>query len=131
MKKGFTLVELLAVIAILAILIIIALPNVLEMFNNAKKDSFITEARSVYKTAQQRYVTDGGTATCYSNDNSYCDDLEMSGRSNLYYYLEFSPDGKIYYFEVYDDNYDIYYDEDEELNIEDINVDLIDGPTPV
>ena len=32
-KKGFTLVELLAVIAILALLIIIALPNVLEMFN--------------------------------------------------------------------------------------------------
>ena len=36
-KKGFTLVELLAVIAILAILVIIALPNILKMFNNAKK----------------------------------------------------------------------------------------------
>ncbi|NLC97314.1 MAG: prepilin-type N-terminal cleavage/methylation domain-containing protein, partial [Erysipelotrichaceae bacterium] len=46
MKKGFTLVELLAVIAILAILIIIALPNVLEMFNNAKKDVFVTEVKT-------------------------------------------------------------------------------------
>ena len=35
--KGFTLVELLAVIAILALLVIIALPNVLKMFNQAKK----------------------------------------------------------------------------------------------
>lgn len=31
-KKGFTLVELLAVIAILAILVIVAMPNVLGMF---------------------------------------------------------------------------------------------------
>ncbi len=30
-KKGFTLVELLAVIAILAILVIIALPNVIRL----------------------------------------------------------------------------------------------------
>ena len=41
-KNGFTLVELLAVIAILAILVIIALPNVIKMFNNAKKSSFLT-----------------------------------------------------------------------------------------
>ena len=31
-KKGFTLVELLAVIAILAILVVIALPNVIGKF---------------------------------------------------------------------------------------------------
>ena len=30
-RKGFTLVELLAVIAILALLVIIALPNILKM----------------------------------------------------------------------------------------------------
>ena len=35
-KKGFTLVELLAVIAILALLVIVAMPNVLEMFNACK-----------------------------------------------------------------------------------------------
>ena len=35
-KRGFTLVELLAVIAILAILVLISLPNVVGMFNNAK-----------------------------------------------------------------------------------------------
>ena len=48
-KKGFTLVELLAVIAILALLIIIALPNVLEMFNRVKKEIFLTEAKNLYK----------------------------------------------------------------------------------
>ena len=34
-RKGFTLVELLAVIAILAILTVIAVPNVLKMYNNS------------------------------------------------------------------------------------------------
>ena len=47
-KKGFTLVELLAVIAILAILVIIALPNVMGMFREAKKNSFMTEIISMH-----------------------------------------------------------------------------------
>ena len=62
MKKGFTLVELLAVIAILAILIIIALPNILEMFNKAKKDSFVNEVRSSFRSAQQKFISEGGTS---------------------------------------------------------------------
>ncbi|UKI28884.1 MAG: type II secretion system GspH family protein [Clostridium sp.] len=36
-KKGFTLVELLAVIVVLAIIMIIAIPAVVESMNNAKK----------------------------------------------------------------------------------------------
>jgi prepilin-type N-terminal cleavage/methylation domain-containing protein len=121
-KEGFTLVELLAVIAILAILIIIALPNILEMFNKAKRDSFVTEARSVYKTAQQRYVADGVQAECYSNDDVDCEDLQMSGRSNLYYYIDFDNDGNITYFGVWDDNYYVDLDDDgDPVEIEDIN----------
>ena len=46
-KKGFTLVELLAVIAILAILVLVAVPNVLNMFNQAKKDTFLIEAKNI------------------------------------------------------------------------------------
>ena len=57
-KNGFTLVELLAVIAILAILVIIALPNVLEMFNNAKKDIFLTETKTVIKKTSDKYISE-------------------------------------------------------------------------
>ena len=69
-KKGFTLVELLAVIAILAILVILALPNVLEMFNRAKKEIFLTEAKTIYKEVSKKYISEnmkGNSITKISN----------------------------------------------------------------
>lgn len=56
MKKGFTLIELLAVIIILAILMIVAVPNVLGTLNDAKRSTFITQAKSLWTTAEQQYV---------------------------------------------------------------------------
>ena len=70
-NKGFTLVELLAVIAILAILVIIALPNVLKMFNDAKKNSFLTEAKTVYSEAGKKYISDSITSSG-NNEHIYC-----------------------------------------------------------
>jgi prepilin-type N-terminal cleavage/methylation domain-containing protein len=126
MKKGFTLVELLAVIAILAILIIIALPNILEMFNNAKKDSFVTEARSIYKSAQQKYIADGGVGYIYTNIDDEYDELNMSGRTDYDYWIEFNDDGNIVFFMMYDDNYCYYNSTDgEPVNIEDIIKDVL------
>ncbi len=46
-KKGFTLVELLAVIAILAVILIIAVPMILNVITNAKEDSFRNNVRLV------------------------------------------------------------------------------------
>ena len=124
MKKGFTLVELLAVIAILAILIIIALPNILEMFNNAKRDSFVTEARSIYKSAQQNYIVDGGSEYIYSNIDGEADELNMSGRTNYEYLIGFNDAGNIVTFIMYDDNYCYFSIPDVgTVNIEDINKD--------
>ena len=56
-KKGFTLVELLAVIAILAILMLLIMPNVLNMFQNGRKDAFITQVQTVWRTANTQYVS--------------------------------------------------------------------------
>ena len=57
-KKGFTLVELLAVIAILALLVIIALPNVIKMFNRTKKELFLTEVKTIYKEVSKKYISE-------------------------------------------------------------------------
>ena len=70
-KKGFTLIELLAVIVILAILILLAMPSVLSIMENARKNAFITEAQSFTKAANTKYAQDvlndpNSETTCYS-----------------------------------------------------------------
>ena len=70
-KKGFTLVELLAVIAILAILVIVAMPNVLGMFNQAKANTFVTEVQKYMDTAKTSFMTSamqtGGKEVVFTN----------------------------------------------------------------
>ena len=103
-KKGFTLVELLAVIAILALLVIIALPNVLKMFNQAKKDTFLTEAKTIYKEISKKYISEtmrGNKISIISNNNNKLD-LESN---NLKYKVKLNNDGSIKKFEVSNENY--------------------------
>ncbi len=56
-KKGFTLVELLAVIVVLAIIIVIAAPQVLNAMNDAKKKSFQLEGQRVIDAAISTYTS--------------------------------------------------------------------------
>ena len=94
-KKGFTLIELLAVIAILAILVIIALPNVLKMFNDAKKNSFLTEAKTVYSEVSKKYISESMKGNKLSYVSSEDDTkLEMTGR-DLQYCVLLNTDGTI------------------------------------
>ncbi len=94
-KRGFTLVELLAVIAILAILVIMALPAVLRMFNNARRDSFTNEVNTVIRTARQQYLLSGGADTEWSNAEGSTKSLDLTGNSQLRYYVKMNAEGKI------------------------------------
>ena len=103
-NKGFTLVELLAVIAILALLVIIALPNVLKMFNQAKKDTFLTESKNIYKEISKKYISEtmkGNKINIISNTNNKLD-LESN---NLKYNIKLKGDGSIKNFEVSNGTY--------------------------
>ena len=94
-KKGFTLVELLAVIAILAILVIIALPNVLKMFNDSKKNSFLTEAKTVYSEVSKKYISEsmkGNKLTYVSSEDDT--KLDMTGKG-LKYCVLLNADGSV------------------------------------
>lgn len=97
-KKGFTLVELLAVIAILAILVVIALPNVIDMFQGAKKGTFKTEVQQVIRQAESTWVLDGGGDQTYwhcadATTSSGHDSLSLQG-TELNYVVTISADGK-------------------------------------
>ena len=118
-KRGFTLVELLAVIAILAILVIIALPNVLKMFRNAKENTFVTEVQEIVKTAEQNYLSgslSNKECKCFSSTSN---PLNLTGRNNIKYYVEFNDNGQVINLTVKDDNYQ-FVSEGEVINIADI-----------
>ena len=115
-KKGFTLVELLAVIAILAILVIVAMPNVLGMFNQAKVNSFVTEVQKIMDTATTTFTRDAllnsGKTVYYSSENNAVlatKPLDMSGNKKNYF-IEMDRNGNFKRVVVYDSNYcyDVY-----------------------
>lgn len=125
-KKGFTLVELLAVIAILAILVIVAMPNVLGMFNQAKANSFVTEVQKYMDTAKtsfmQNAMLNGGKEVvfmkCHSEINTNCettanykvgkvgsvDELDMDGAPKNYL-IWFNRNGGFERVIIYDNNF--------------------------
>ena len=64
-KKGFTLMEMLIVVAIIAILIAIAIPTFSGSLKSAKQAADNANVRAVYSEAMTMYLTnvDGGTGT--------------------------------------------------------------------
>ena len=107
MKKGFTLVELLAVIAILAILIILALPNVLGLFMSSKESAFVTEAQNVYKVAQEERLLDTMNGSGPVSYSSRGNELTNLNKSDLGYYVRFDSEGNVLHFIVYNIGYQI------------------------
>jgi len=71
-NKGFTLVELLAVIVVLGIIMVIAIPNVMTTMENARIGTFKIYAQKVLTKAEEVYQSDvllgnidAGGSTCY------------------------------------------------------------------
>ena len=61
-KKGFTLVELLAVIVILAIILAIAVPSITGILNSAKRSSFEADVKLIIKGIEYKMLErDAGT----------------------------------------------------------------------
>ena len=103
-KKGFTLIELLAVIVILSVLMLIAVPSVLKIVNNSKKNAFKDQAQTILKQAQTQYASDerSGSAT-YSSAGTT---LDLTKASDVVYTVTISEDG-VTAITVCDDTYHI------------------------
>ena len=111
-KKGFTLVELLAVIAILAILMLLIMPNVLNMFQNGRKEAFKVQVGSIIKVAQTQKQSDAFSG---KNTTGYCDKISSSQctsdmkldvtDSDVKYAVVFNNSGVVTSIAVEDSNY--------------------------
>lgn len=107
MKKGFTLVELLAVIAILSILVIIAIPNVIGLYMKSKKEVFVTEVKNVYKKVEETYISSKFKNEPIYRINSEDDSkLDLSGK-RLKYCIILNNDGKVLFLNASDGKYNI------------------------
>ncbi len=131
--KGFTLVELLAVIVILAIIMIIAIPNVLNAMEQAKKKSFITFAQKINKQVQEKYLQDSMTKS-YPIGNGYnyivynIDELGISSVGNYRGSASILVDSRIseesFFVQIFlaDDDYYLFYDAKKEYFVADLDV---------
>ena len=93
-NKGFTLVELLAVIAILAVLMLLIMPNILKMFNKGKESAFKVQIESLIKTAEERAQSDVLSGKIYEFycENDICPkEISLqSSETDLKYLVEIS-----------------------------------------
>ena len=82
-KYGFTLVELLAVIVILGLILVIVVPKITKTINNSKMRTLELTARSIAKSAEEKYVENEtfgteeeilceGISGISDNDYSWC-----------------------------------------------------------
>lgn len=105
-KTGFTLVELLAVIAVLAILVVLSVPNIIKLFNESKKKSFLNEAKTVYREVSKKYLIDGIKDTKIERIRSNDEKTKLSLESNnLVYDIKIDAKGSIEYFMVTNGEY--------------------------
>ena len=72
-NRGFTLVELLAVIVILAIILVIAVPQITETIEKSKKSSFETSVKLIISSAETEYLTK--QALGESTEDIQCSDV--------------------------------------------------------
>ena len=84
MKRGFTLVELLAVICVIGIIIVIVAPNIFLYSEEAKKDKFMEDARTIIKGVEL-YMEDNDMITLPEEGLIIEDlDLDISGKVSAY-----------------------------------------------
>lgn len=118
-KKGFTLVELLAVIVILALLIVITANTVLPMMGNTKKSGMVTYADKVLSNAtanvQADVLVNADDPTFYypitalMDQKDYFGCVKVSEKENsdgYNYYIKIFSASDQYYFEADSTNSD-------------------------
>ena len=125
-RKGFTLVELLAVIVILAVILTIAVPAVKKTVDSAKKKSAENDAIMIKNIAEKYYTSNLDKDEEITGIDLSSDTLSYSGKKPTKGYLYFTEDG-IAYGKMYINGYCVEVKSDgtntsEKVSIDDCNI---------
>ena len=104
-KKGFTLVELLAVIVVLAIIMVLTLPTIMNSMNSARQSTFLLYASRMLDTAADKYQSDAllnGGKSCYTIET-----LNNGNTTKYHGIVRIEDNGNVMKVQMYDDNYQI------------------------
>ena len=109
-SKGFSLAEMMAVIAVLGILAVLLLPNVINAYKDARKGVLLDEAKSVYAEALNKYATEKAegkvvsvvTDAENSDDNTY--NLDLTNK-DVEYFVRLDGNGEVISLVVIDGDY--------------------------
>ena len=92
-KKGFTLVELIAVIALLSIVMLLIVPNVANYLNSSKKTLFYDNVVNMFKSATTTFMyQDDPTNTTFSNNGVK---LDVDVESEYVYTIKVNNYGEV------------------------------------
>lgn len=97
-RKGFTLVELLAVIVVLAIILVIAVPKILDVINSARKSAFEDSAKLLISQAEKNYLIEQaqGNEGTLSYEDDECGNLaDLSANDYGSCAITLNSDGKV------------------------------------
>ncbi|MFA5407827.1 MAG: prepilin-type N-terminal cleavage/methylation domain-containing protein, partial [Bacilli bacterium] len=83
-KKGFTLVELLAVIVILAIILAIAVPGIASLIGGSTKSSFENDAKMILKSIFYKTASDSSFDPSDVNETNINSLLDINVNTNNY-----------------------------------------------
>lgn len=92
-KKGFTLVELIAVIALLSIIMLLIVPNIANYLNSSKKTLFYDNVVNMFKSATTTFMyQDDPTNTTFSNNGVK---LDVDVESEYVYTIKVNNYGEV------------------------------------
>ncbi len=92
-KKGFTLIEIIVVIALLGAIMLLVVPNITKNFKDSKKRLFYDNVVSLYTSAGRSFLLSGSqTGKTFSNDG---DALDAEVSANVTYKIIINSFGEI------------------------------------
>ena len=96
MKKGFTLVELMAIIVLLAVVMAMIVPTIIGVIESSKKDAFMSDVKSIIREINNELAS----GTYYDITQLNVDDLKnvfQIDTKNIYFISADEADGEITY----------------------------------